>query len=75
MAKRQEITLDQAEAKVEADKRHWWWDGWTLCQFTPGRGGGTVFSPKAIYNRDWPGRQKWGTLRRYPITDRGTYMV
>lgn len=73
MAK-QELTLEAADALTHGSDRYWW-DGWTLCYFTPGRGGGVVFRKDAMYNRNWPKPQKWGTLIRYPITDRGTYLL
>lgn len=73
MAKR-ELTLTQAEELVAVNDRYFW-DGWTLCYFRPGRGGGIVFSKNAWYNREWKSKQKWGFLKRITITDKGTYYV
>lgn len=70
------LTVDDVDTLVSSNDKMWWETyAKTVVSFRPGRGGGILFRTDAYYNREWRGKQKWGTIKRIEISDDGLFRL
>lgn len=61
-----EYTEQEVEQLIDGE--NWYWDGWTLCQFIPDHGG--YIDPRGSFRNG-----SWGYTVKFPITERGTWLI